>query len=99
MEGYITETWNFRGYVSTYLEYYLKECGLNENYTIADIHCGAFAEVMIRLLRHKKIETIEAKEFIQKCERYIGKTALEIGNETAKELFDEFHKIWIQETK
>lgn len=96
MEGYIMETWNFHGYVSIYLELYLKEYGLNDYYTIADIAGGAFAEVMICLLDHKEIE---AEEFIQKCEKYLGKSALEIGDETAKELFDEFHKIWEQEKK
>ena len=76
---------NFHGQIALPLETRARETGIT---TSADsIECGQFVEIMFRIL---EAEGVSYEKFKKKCLSYKGKTALEISEQKAVELYDEF---------
>ena len=91
----MTTGWNFHGYVALPLETYLRCNGFKATYSADEISCGKFVEAMYMVLEelHVGLTLKQIELFIIKCKPYEGKTAREIPDETANELFEEFQNL------
>ncbi|MDE5569938.1 MAG: hypothetical protein K2J47_05385 [Ruminococcus sp.] len=76
---------NFHGWIALPLEVMAKENGIN--ISADSIECGQFVEVMLQILKFKKVSS---KDFENKCLPYQGKTVFEISEIKAFELYDDF---------
>lgn len=83
----MNEQWNFKGYVALPLENIGRGLVGDSFYNADQISLGDFVDAMEEILT---LCHIEHKDFSVKCCPYDRMTALQIGDETAKELFDDF---------
>lgn len=89
----MNEAWNFRGYIAVPLEAYSRRI-IGGTYDSADaIENGEFVDAMLKILSIEFNGLEEIKEFVDKCRDYEEKSASQIPNEIAKELFEEFEQI------
>lgn len=84
----MTSEWNFRGYIAVPLEHYAKEVLPNTSFSADGIETGDFINAMCAIL--DKLQIDNAENFIASYAAYRGKTATQIGDETAQKIFKEF---------
>lgn len=88
------EVWDFHGYVAVPLEYYGRKV-VGESFMSADsIALGGFADGMIQILSVLYPEPSQIYDFLIKCSSLKGLSARQIGNDSAREVFDEFKKLY-----
>lgn len=83
-----SDVWNFRGYIAVPLEHYAKEVLPNSSFSADGIETGDFINAMCAIL--DKLQIRNKENFIASCAAYRGKTATQIGDETAQKIFREF---------
>lgn len=81
--------WNFQGHVALPLETIGRREGVF--YSSDEVAIGHFVDAMEKILN---ICCIEHDAFSSKCAKFAGKSATKIGDEMAKELFDEFRDLY-----
>lgn len=95
----LRDGWNFHGDIAICLEGDARsffgdiQRPFDKIYDADVIEQGAFAEVMMLLLRAKtnySNERPEIDEFISKCGAYVGQSGYTIAPEVAQGLYDEF---------
>lgn len=89
----MTNGWNFQGWIALPLETYLRGNAFKATYSADEISCGKFVEAMYMVLEDLRLSLQQISDFIIKCKPYEGKTAREIPDETANELFEEFQTL------
>lgn len=89
------EIWNFKNFIGIPLEKRGERIfGADAWFSADQIQDGSFVDAMLKILSTLPANPHELKAFSKKCSAFAGKTALEIGNETAKVLFEEFERIY-----
>lgn len=83
-----SDAWNFRGYIAVPLEHYAKEVLPNTSFRADGIETGDFIKVMCAIL--DKLQIDNAENFVASCATYRDKTATQIGDKAAQEIFKEF---------
>lgn len=84
----MTKEWNFRGYIAVPLESYAKETLGKTSFSANGIETGDFIKVMCAILDKLQIDNTE--NFVASCAAYRDKTATQIGDKVAQEIFKEF---------
>lgn len=91
--------WNFHGHIALPIETIGRRLVGDSFYNADQISLGDFVDAMEEILT---LCHIEHKAFSAKCYPYDRMTSSKIGDNTAKELFDEFmdlYRVWKSEAK